>query len=265
MTAYRVCTRRDLPQLKGVWLSCFEEREDAAELFFEENASTFHAYACEEDGKIVSALYLIDCTLNSAPAHYLCGAATLPDHRRRGIMAGLITYALEDAKRRGDRYSLLFPASGSLYGFYAKFGYLPTCAEKTAELDTVTERQCCGGSPDLQELQGKHIKDRLIWADGFIRFAADYYACYGAKTAQSADAFAICESDGGFAEVIYALYREIDDLKALLGANGISRFRLTAPANSPQIDGGITKPSGMILPLSGDAPPENVFIGITLQ
>lgn len=266
MIFYRTCTDRDLPRLKHIWLSCFEEQPDAADLFFEKNQSSFHAYACEADGTLVSALYLIDCTLDGDCAHYLCGAATLPAYRGRGIMSSLITYALDDAKQRGDRYSLLFPASGSLYDYYARFGYLSACAAKSALFDADGDTTPCDGAPDLQALQAECSgAGSLRWSDGFLRFAADYYGCYGAETLQSADAYAILRRDDGFAEVDYAVFSDINALKALLNAQGVDRFRLTAAADSPLFEGGLIKPFGMIRSLCGDRPPENVYIGITLQ
>lgn len=266
MTAYRPCTDRDLPDLKRLWLSCFEEREDAAALFFQDVFPTCHAYACEADGRPVSALYLIDCFSGGERAHYLCGAATLPPYRGRGMMSSLITYALQDAARRGDRYSLLYPASERLYGFYERLGYLPSCAAESAVLSTETDRKPRGGCADLQTLQAACADDRsLIWRPDLIRFAASYYGCYGAETAQDADAFAIFQRDGDLAEVIYTVYRELDALKALLQAKKLRRFRMTAPAKSPLPGGELIKPSGMIRSLCGKKPPENVFIGITLQ
>lgn len=264
MTVYRACTDRDLPVLKSIWLSCFEEKEEAAELFFQRNKASFHAYVCERDGSPVSALYLIDCTLSGERAHYLCGAATLPAYRGRGSMSGLIGYALDDARQRGDRYSVLMPASDTLYGFYADFGYLPACAVKSAVYSSATDRKACGGSPDLQKLQAGCAGNSLIWDAEYIRFAAAYYACYGAETVQSANAFAIFQS-GDPAEVYYAVYRDIEEVKALFAAARIERFRLTGPADSPLFDGEIIKPFGMIRPLCGDKIPENVCIGITLQ
>ena len=265
MTTYRACADSDLPALQHIWLTSFEEREDAAALFFQRNRSTFHAYACEKDGALVSALYLIDCALCGEKAHYLCGAATLPAYRGRGIMSDLISYALADAAKRGDRYSVLLPANDPLYGFYAKCGYLPSCAKKCAIFSAETDRKPCGGAPDLQALQANAGNKALLWRKEYICFAAEYYGCYGAQTAQSADAFAVFEPDGGFAEVIVALYNEIEELKALLRAEGIRSFHLTAAADSPLFEGTLTKPFGMIRPLDVDTAPENVWIGITLQ
>lgn len=266
MTAYRACTDRDLPALKNIWLSCFEEREDATELFFKRNKEAFHAYACETDGSIVSALYLIDCSLGGKSVHYLCGAATLPEYRGNGLMSALIRYALDDAKRRGDRYSLLFPASDSLYGFYEKFGYQPARMVKSMVFDVAADRKTRSESPDLHALQARCPDGNcLIWEDAYIRFAAEYYGCYGAKTAQSADAFAIYQPEGDIAEVYYAIYSDTEALKALLSAAGIRRFRMTIAANDPASGGERIRPYGMILSLRGEKAPADVNIGITLQ
>ena len=266
MNVYRACTIDDLPTLKAIWLSCFDEREDAAELFLRRNLLTCHAYACEADGDLVAALYLIDCVLGGERAHYLCGAATLPAYRGRGIMSALIAYALKDASKRGDRYSLLLPADQSLYRYYARFGYRPMCAMKHAVLTTDTDRTVRGGTPNLMQLQSSSVTSScLIWEEDYIRFAADYYGCYGARTAISADAFAIYQPDGDAAEVIYALYRDIDAIKALLRAENIRRFSLTGAADGDAYKGNVKRPYGMILPLEGDAVLNNVFIGITLR
>lgn len=266
MTAYRSGTDRDIPALKKIWLSCFEEREDAAELFFERNKASLHAYVCESDGRLVSALYLIDCTLSGDRAHYLCGAATLPEYRGQGIMSALIAFALADAKRRGDRYSLLFPASDTLYDFYARFGYRTACMVKSVIREIDTDRKACGSSPDLYALQKECAKgNSLIWEEDFIRFAASYYGCYGAKTVRSADAFAIFEPCGDYAEVYYAIYKDTEALKALLSAAGIRCFRMAIPTNDPLSGEEAKTPFGMIVPLYGDTVPDNVYIGITLQ
>ena len=270
MKAYRNCSADDLPALKRLWLACFDEKETAAELFFKRNKTTFHAYACDCGGAVVSALYLIDCTLNGAPAHYLCGASTLPQYRGRGIMSGLIAYALKDAEERGDRMSVLLPANEALYGFYGRLGYKTGCAVKTKRFSTDTCMAFKSGKPDLQELQKLCYKNKfLLWNNDYISFAAEYYGCYGAKTAEGKNTFAIYEADTESAEVIYAVYNDIEELKTLLRAEGIKEFGLSGSADSPLFAGKKAVPHGMIRPLGGrreeNGKTEDVYIGITLQ
>lgn len=268
MIHYRKCVPSDLDALKALWLACFEEREDAADLFFNRNIKSCHAYVAEDRDTVVAALYLIDCTLNGIQAHYLCGAATLKSYRKRGIMSALIEYALEDAQNRGDRYSFLLPASETLYRFYAKFGYRPDCSVKTAVFETANAEDTeSSGQPDLQALQKACYQNNfLLWNNSFISFAAEYYACYGVKTAASENAFAIYDAEDGFAEVLYAVFNGIKELKALLGSQGVRKFRLTGKADDPLFSDSEEETCGMIRPLgNADFPEKGIYIGITLD
>ena len=268
MIHYRKCNPSDLEALKALWLACFEEREDAADLFFNRNISACHAYAAEDSGTVVAALYLIDCTLNGFQAHYLCGAATLKRYRKRGIMSALIEYALEDAQNRGDRYSLLLPANEALYRFYARLGYRPDCYVKTAVFETAdTGGALNDGQPDLQELQKACFQNNfLLWNNDFISFAAAYYACYGVKTAASENAFAIYDAENEFAQVLYAVFNDIKELKHLLASRGIRSFRLTGKADDPLFSDSEKETCGMLRPLgNADVPQEGIYLGITLD
>ena len=124
---FRKAEQADLLKLKALWAEVFDEAEKAVDLFFDKTQDFIHGYLAEENGEPVSALYLLDGSVNGKKAHYLCGAATKSNHRRRGIMGGLLEYSLTDAKNRGDVYSLLYPANSGLYNFYAKFGYTARC------------------------------------------------------------------------------------------------------------------------------------------
>lgn len=268
MIHYRKCVPSDLDTLKALWLACFEEREDAADLFFSRNIDSCHAYAAEDKGTVVAALYLIDCTLNGFQAHYLCGAATLKSYRQRGIMTALIEYALEDAQNRGDCYSLLLPASESLYRFYARLGYQTGCSVKTAVFETADAGDMeSGGQPDLQALQKACYQNNfLLWNKDFISFAAEYYACYGVKTAASENAFAIYDAQDEFAEVVYAVFNGIKELKRLLGSQGVRKFRLTGKADDPLFPDSEEETCGMIRLLgNADVPKKGIYIGITLH
>ena len=111
MIDYKSMLPNDVETLKRLWLKCFYDKEEATELFFKRNKNYTHGYVAADGDIIVSAVYLIDCNLCGKSAHYLCGAATLPEYRNRGIMTELIKFALADAQKRGDCYSVLLPAN----------------------------------------------------------------------------------------------------------------------------------------------------------
>ena len=235
MVSFSKTDKTDLPALKALWLTCFEEDERAAELFFERTMSFTHAYKATENGELIAAVYLVGCTLNGRQAHYLCGAATRPDCRNRGVMSGLIRFALDDAKNRGDVFSVLFPADEGLYRFYSRLGYLAK----------------------LQKLSLKN--NFLFWNKDFVAFASDYYGVYGVKTARSENAFAIYSLKGRTATVYYSIYNEIKELKSLLSTIKADTYIITGTGANPLLAGAKREICGMLRPLTNENPPDDVF------
>ena len=261
MVRYARAVPEDIPALKELWLCCFDEKPEAAGLFFERIMSFAHAYKATAGERIVAAVYCVGCSLDGKPAHYLCGVATHPDFRGRGVMRGLMRFALADAEERGDAYSVLFPANEGLYRFYGMFGYESCCGVGQTVL---TRGELGDGAafdrvfPDTDELQKICFQNNfLFWNKDFIRFAADYYAVYGVQTLFSADALVIADVENSAATVLYAVYRDIRSLKNLLLQLKADRYIL--------IRRGSSLPYGMVKPLGGNPLPDNVFIGITLN
>lgn len=81
----------------------------------------------DDSGHIVSSLLLQPYAMTfhglDASASYIAGAATRRNMRGRGLMTSLMTDALHASRDRGDIITLLIPASGYLYGYYARFGF----------------------------------------------------------------------------------------------------------------------------------------------
>ena len=266
MIDYKSMLPNDVETLKRLWLKCFYDKEEAAELFFIRNKNYTHGYVAADGDIIVSAVYLIDCNLCGKSAHYLCGAATLPEYRNRGIMTELIKFALADAKKRGDCYSVLLPANEGLYGFYAKLGYSEGCTSCKSEFKCESEALIAEGTePDYQKLQMCNADKFLLWNNNFIEFAREYYACYNVKAVKSKNAFALFERKGDTAEVFYAIYNSLSELKYLLSSKGIKQFWLTGSASNPLFENAEPTVSGMIMPLGGSKALNNVYIGITLD
>ena len=261
MVSFEKAAREDIPALKELWLCCFEEKPQAAELFFERTMSFTHSYKATVGKRIAAAVYCVDCVLNGKRAHYLCGVATHPYFRRQGIMRGLMRFALADAEMRGDAYSVLFPANTGLYRFYEKLGYVSRCRVMRIELkreELGTCREFNRIFPDTDELQPVcYHNNFLFWNKDFIRFAADYYAVYGVRTLYSSDALVIAEVENGTATVLYAVYRDFDSLKNLLLNLKAECYRLTRAGGD--------LPFGMIQPLGHNRLPDNIFIGVTLN
>lgn len=274
----RKATDRDIPELKKLWLRCFEDTEQAAGLFFERNKDIRNSYLAEQNGKITAAVYLISCTLNGKNAHYLCGAGTLPEFRNRGIMSRLIEYALNDAENRGDFCSVLLPANEGLYSFYSRLGYEPKCETASANFTREELEADCslglteGKIPGFEQAQLTCRKDNfLLQKNSFVSFAKEYYSCYGAKIAESQNALAFFEEQDGACTAFYTIYNDVKELKTLLLKSSNAKSFVIFGKSGEEIFNNSnieikTKKYGMARALNPTASlPDDIYIGITMD
>lgn len=179
---------KHLPQLKKMCAICFDEEIEEVELVFNNYISTEMCYCIAEGEKLISALYLVPCSINlnkNMQGHYLYGASTLPEYRSKGYMKQLISYALDAAKENGDKFSALLPAEKSLYNFYKGIGYKSVFAAKNFtilndEIDDITadKKLLINSSFDnIQQLRFNICRDKfgtVNWSRDVLDFAVSY-------------------------------------------------------------------------------------------
>lgn len=268
MIDYLRADKNDTAQLKKLWLECFDDTEQAVDLFFDRNKQNMRAFCAKDNDKVVSALYLLDVTLNGQKAHYLCGASTKADYRKKGIMSGLIKFSLENAVADSDKFSVLMPAKEPLYDYYARLGYKSECfAQKRiySRKDLLSFSDCSSEKIcDFEALQRISFDNNfLLWNNKFKNFACDYYRLYGTTVINTSDCFALFDENNGCADVFYAVSTSKSVLaKRLLENSSAERFCITDKANKSSDK----EKYGMIKSLYSNIKiPENVFIGITLM
>lgn len=181
-------SEKHLPQLKEMCAVCFNEEISEVEFVFNNYISTEICYCIAEDEKLISALYLVPCSINfeeRLQGHYLYGASTLPNYRGKGYMRRLINYALENAKQNGDRFSALLPAEKSLYNYYERLGYESLFTAKcfTIEYDEIEDfndkdKLLINSSFDnIQQLRFNICKGKfgtVNWGKNILDFAVSY-------------------------------------------------------------------------------------------
>ncbi|MGE4454210.1 MAG: GNAT family N-acetyltransferase [Sphaerochaeta sp.] len=169
----------DHQDLKELWLIVFNEEPTFLEHFFATRISYPDIFVAREDGKLVSALHAMSLSYHKQgktyPAHYIVGAATYSDYRRRGIMSKL----LEATKQAYDHPITLFPA---VRPFYEANGYMTTSTVCSFPLDSqkFSTDPCCKEARSLAELnaiyqkateeRGGLIRDEEAW-----KFLSDGY------------------------------------------------------------------------------------------
>lgn len=266
----------ELKQLKSLWANVFEESPKAVSLIFDSFFDIFDGYCAKRDGKIIAALYLIKGNLNGKNAHYLCGAATLPEYRNQGIMSKLIEYALSDAAQDGDKYSLLLPANSGLYKYYSRLGYVPNCSAKKkifsrAELeacatDSAVKEQMA--SACFEQLQKECFANNyLMYSSRFLSFAGEYYKVYGVSFLQDERSVALVDCNDDCADVIYSAYDEFGGLAAMLLKNiSVEHFAFWGKTDNVLFADSEKQKYGMIKLLDKNFKlSEDIYIGITLS
>ena len=118
---------RHIAPLKSLWQTAFGDDPAYIALFFDGTWQRSHTFADFENGQLVSALYLLDCFVvlggKQFSGYYLYAAATLPDFRKQGRMAGLLEEAKAFAAQQGRAFIALVPGEPSLTAYYEKFGF----------------------------------------------------------------------------------------------------------------------------------------------
>ena len=108
----------NIDDIVPLWSEAFgDSREDI--VFFIDNIRNGVCLAEFQNDKAVSMLYLVDCCLNSKQAHYVYAACTDSKNRKKGYMAGLIKYCIDNY----DRVCLI-PADEHLVNYYNKQGLI---------------------------------------------------------------------------------------------------------------------------------------------
>lgn len=132
---------KDEKRLKELYLASFtEDSTEDADFLFEKVFSKAKLISRKEDGKTVSMLFLMDCSVKingrSLPFYYLYAACTDPKYRGKGLMGGLLDKAKAFAKESGRLGIILKPAKPSLFNFYEKCDFSPFFKVSKAVLDS---------------------------------------------------------------------------------------------------------------------------------
>ncbi len=121
--------KKDMMEL---WKDTFHDSSRYINLVFDTYFYTENVFYCYDGDKLIAALLGVEYEFgmldnSGKPIRvkglYLCGLATHPEYRRKGIMATLMEMAENSAKRRGLDFTFLIPADSHLREYYKKKGY----------------------------------------------------------------------------------------------------------------------------------------------
>ena len=168
--------------LRALWREAFGDRDEFLDLFYNHGFNPDRCRCITQDGRVVSALYWFDCSLNGQPLAYLYGVATAKTHRGKGLCRALLESTRSHLKYLGYVGIVLVPGEEKLFDFYEKFGY-SVCS-------SISELTCSAGPEPvaLRKIDGEeycHLRRTLLPSGGviqegdalpFLENLADFYA-----------------------------------------------------------------------------------------
>lgn len=115
-------------EMMRLWKDTFHDSDEYINLVFDAYFNPEFVEYEERDGRVVSAMmavpYCFGNGRNRLHGLYLCGLATDPEYRRKGIMSGMIDRLAE--RMQASEYSFLFliPADVGLQRYYKDQGFV---------------------------------------------------------------------------------------------------------------------------------------------
>lgn len=119
-----------------LWKKTFYDSDEYIQLVFDSYFKAENVIYHIDGDRLVAMMLCIPYDFRAATAAddslmlrgvYLCGLATLPEYRRRGIMSNLMREAERLWSCRGKDFLFLIPADNGLREYYARMGY-STCS-----------------------------------------------------------------------------------------------------------------------------------------
>ncbi len=128
MSEIRLSDKNDVGRLKYIWKQCFGDSDAFIDFYFQEFYQPHQTMILQAGDEIAAMLTMIPVTIHlqpstAVPCVMLYAIATDPAYQGKGLARELIDYSNDYAAKTGKDFSVLVPASGSLFSFYEKLAY----------------------------------------------------------------------------------------------------------------------------------------------
>lgn len=120
---FRFAQHSDRDGLFRLWSSCFGDKEDYVYPFLNRFMTEDNVCVCEADGRIVSAVYALDCEIKGRKAIYFYAVATDESYRKQGLARQEIELLIDYKTKKGAEIFLLTPSNEKNRSYYKKLGF----------------------------------------------------------------------------------------------------------------------------------------------
>ncbi len=228
----RLLTPNDLPQAFHIWNVCFGDPPEFTKWYFDTRVKPGRSLGLFEDGELISDTLMIPYTVRlrgkTDIAPYIVGAATLPEHRRKGHMERVLQAALAHMRSQGAGITFLHPFR---YSFYRRLGWgratnmleYSLSAERLAALCEAGEFEPVrrGDGEELLAIYQKLAEKAdtaLIRGARESGFRVEETLMEGGFGLLGDGAYALCHESGGKIDAHELVYGQSADIYPILGA-----------------------------------------------
>ncbi len=120
---FRFANENDRKKLYNLWHSCFGDKEGFVYPFFDVFLKEDNVYVFEDEDKIASAVYALDCKIGDEKGVYFYAVATDENYRRQGLARAEIEFLIDYKKKAGCEVFLLTASNEKNNEYYKKLGF----------------------------------------------------------------------------------------------------------------------------------------------
>lgn len=129
-------------QLKELWQEAFGDPREYVDLFFRVAYSPRRCRVVLEEGRVLGAVYWLDCSCRGRKLAYIYALAVRSHCRGRGIGSAALDDVQGLLEQLGYAATVLVPGSQTLRDYYEKRGYRP--------FGSIREFLCTGAAEEVQ-------------------------------------------------------------------------------------------------------------------
>ncbi len=283
----RFATDNDINGIISLWREAFGDSEAEISFFLNNKFKPENTLIIEENSTVVSMLFLLDGHMQISgvdyPSYYLYAACTSNSCRGRGLMAKLLKFAKDTAKKRHIDFICLMPGEESLFNFYSKHGYLPIFSKKVLKINreaiinykfknNAFISSYCKTESARNNAFSEY--DMFKWDCKAIKFAFEHTKLYGGQAFECREGYALYSKSG--ADIIVKEFAFAPDFLPAFTVHLKNNCDFDAlifhlPAEYPTDIGNYQiKKSAMLLPVTAIAQSvtpciKNAYLGLTLD
>lgn len=243
-----------IPQLRALWREAFGDTNAFLDIFFTTAFSPERCRCITDEDRVVAALYIFDCELESNRIAYIYAVATAASHRGRGLCRALMNETHRQLKDAGYTGCILVPGSAELFELYRKIGYSVCSNISYVEVDA---KQLPIDIRAVSTQEYATLRRRFLPRGGVIQGKENLHFLRAQASFYAGDDFVLAVQKRQNTLYSPELLGNVERAPAIVNTLGCSSGKFRTPGNQ--------KPFAMYLPLCDQSTAAPSYFGLAFD